>query len=71
MFKMAKYLEINRSVDGVRGHSRWFQLPSSRQGRVVGVMNRASLSAEFIKDLRSSTRFAADPPHRATGRILF
>ena len=72
MFRIAKYLEINRSLDGGRSGSRWFHLPGAGGERPLQRAGQGRMSPEFISDLKSHSRGdAAAIAHRASGRMLF
>lgn len=74
MFRMARLLEANRSLDGANTAStRWYSLPGPDARSAPDPMSGASskLSAEFIADLRSSPRDTAGAAVRVAGRVLF
>lgn len=74
MFRMARLLDANRSVDGVATASaRWYALPGRDAPQAVRPMQGkpSRLSAEFIADLRSSPRDSAGAAVRMAGRVLF
>lgn len=55
MMKIAKFLRINRSVDGAQEPNRWFQLPETRRAS-YSLLSKQVLSAGFVSDLKSSPR---------------
>lgn len=57
-FLMGKYLKANRSVDGMRGDRRRLVLPVGRVRLSFGLLEKGSLSPQFLSDLRSSPRTA-------------
>lgn len=70
MLRIAKYLGINHSVDGVGGR-RMLELPRARHGRGFGLMGREPLTPDVISQLKSSPRANPVPVHRPRGQILF
>lgn len=56
MMKIAKFLRINRSVDGAQEPTRWFQLPESRRQTPYSLLSKQVLSAGFVNDLKSTPR---------------
>ena len=71
MFRMGKYLEVNRSLNGGGDASRWYQLPRSTGARVISFMMRSRMTNEFIRDAKSTPRVGASCSQRAGGGILF
>lgn len=71
MFRMSKYLEVNRSLNGGGETARWYQLPRATGARVISFMMRSRMSNEFIRDAKSTPRAGASCSQRAGGGILF
>ncbi len=72
MFEIAKYLEINRSVDGVRGTGRPLRLPRWRRNGVghEAVPPDRPETGE-ARDERPAGRTSRGPLARCGGHLLF
>jgi len=71
MVKMARFLGINRSLDGAAGGARWFDVPRSGAAPLRVLADRGQVNPAFLRRLESFYHDAAVIRHRASHHILF
>ncbi len=71
MVRIARYLEINRTLDGMRDEGPRYMLPPrGASRRWIGFLHRTRVTQEAIDEAKS-LRFADPVIRRGGGRILF
>lgn len=71
MFRIARFLGVNRTLDGGTATGRRYTLPGAGTGRLFGFLHRSRMSSESLVDVKSPGRAGKVDMRVSGGRILF
>ncbi|MBU4460874.1 MAG: hypothetical protein KJ579_09930 [Verrucomicrobia bacterium] len=70
MFRIARFLGVNGTLDGGKSAGRRYLLPGAGAGRLFGFLHRGRMSSEFLSDVKSPGRPGEILVRRGGGRML-